>query len=48
MSNVYHNVQGDLPGNFSDREVHHERTGGVEVPKISKKKVATTALNAHN
>ena len=45
-SNVYHNVQGDLPGSFNDRDVHHECTGGVKAPKISKEKTTTTALNA--
>ena len=45
-SNVYHNVQGHLPGSFSDRDVHHECTGGVEAPKISKEKAATATLNA--
>ena len=46
MSNVYHNVEGDLLGSFSDKGVHHERTGVVEVPKTSKEKSDTTALNA--
>ena len=46
MSNVYHNVRGDLLGSFNDRDVHYERTREVEASKISKKKTATTAINA--
>ena len=45
MSNDYHNVQGDFPGSFSGRDVHHERTRGVRAPKISKEKATITALN---
>ena len=45
MSNVYHNVRGDLPGSFNDRDVHYERIREVEASKISKKKAATIALN---
>ena len=46
MSNVYHNVRGDLLGSFNDRDVHYEHTREVEASKISKKNDATTALNA--
>ena len=46
MSNVYHSIQSDIPRSFNDRDVHHKRTGGVEAPKISKEKAATTALIA--
>ena len=46
MSNVYHNIQSDLPRSFNDRDVYHKRIGGVEAPKISKEKTVTTALIA--
>ena len=46
MSNVYHNIQSDLPRSFNDRDVHHKLIGGVEAPKISKEKAVTTALIA--
>ena len=46
MSNVYHNVRGDLLGSFNDRDVHYEHTREVEASKISKENAATIALNA--
>ena len=32
----YHNVQGELLGSFSDRDVHHKRTKGIGTQKYLK------------
>ena len=42
---MYPTIQGDILGNFIDKDMHYKRTGEMRIQKYLKK-ASSTALNA--